>query len=294
MRFILSISITFILSSLGLFGQNSKPTVEAYLKDVISAYPNVRDLAISPDQSEIYFTTETDKAQSSSIMFIRKKSGEWSKPTLASFSGKFKDLEPFISTDGLRLYYSSSRPLEHDSDKSKDFDIWYVTRKMIGDPWSAPINLEAPVNSEKDEYFPSLSKKGNIYFTRLSNIGGNKEDIFVSNLEEGNYITPVSISDSINMNTNEFNAFIAPDESYILFSSYGRAKELGGGDLYISYKDKKGHWSNAKNLGSNINSSKLDFSPFVNSLDNKLYFTSDRGGSKRLYSIPFDAEDYRK
>ncbi|WP_321538323.1 hypothetical protein [Flavobacterium piscinae] len=49
---------------------------------------------------------------------------------MVSFTGKYKDLEPFLSTDGLKLYFASNRPLT-ESGEPKDFDIWYVERKTL-------------------------------------------------------------------------------------------------------------------------------------------------------------------
>ena len=62
-----------------------------------------------------------------------------------------------------------------------------------------------------------------------------KDDIFVSKWENGKYTEPVSLSDSINSDGYEFNAFIAPDESYIIFTAYQREDGFGSGDLYMSY-----------------------------------------------------------
>jgi hypothetical protein len=58
---------------------------------------------------------------------------------------------------------------------------------------------------------------------------------------------------------------------------------MGGGDLYISYKDKGGNWTKSKNLGPKINSAGLDYCPYVNSKQNFFLFTSDRTAIQRNY-----------
>ncbi|RPI61635.1 MAG: hypothetical protein EHM44_08305, partial [Ignavibacteriales bacterium] len=85
-----------------------------------------------------------------------------------------------------------------------------------------------------------------------------------------------SLSDSINSTGYEFNAFIAPDESYIVFSGYQREDGFGSGDLYISYKFSDGVWTKAKNFGEEINSDKMDYCPYIDTKTNTLYFTSKR------------------
>ena len=88
-------------------------------------------------------------------------------------------------------------------------------------------------------------------------------------------MAPKLLSENINSDGYEFNAFVAPDESYLIFSSYNRPDGFGGGDLYIAFKSDSG-WTNAVNMGASVNSSRLDYSPSV-SLDGQwLFFTSTR------------------
>ncbi len=90
------------------------------------------------------------------------------------------------------------------------------------------------------------------------------------------YQDPIPLDTGVNSEVYEFNAYINPEENLIIFGSYGRPDELGGGDLYFSKKDEKGHWSVAKNMGSLINSDKLDYCPFIDYPRGNFYFTSDR------------------
>lgn len=249
---------------------------EPFLAATFGNIANVRDIAISTDGTEIYFTAESPKKDFSAILFMRSgKGGKWSAPEIAAFSGKYRDLEPFLSPDGLQLFFASARPNDANSTQPKDVDIWRVTRSAIGGAWSEPENLGNIVNTDKDEYYPSVASSGNLYFTRFAQDKSRKEDIFISRWENGKYIAPQALSDSVNSKTYEFNAFIAPDESYILFTSYGRSDDLGGGDLYIAHRNKEGGWQPAQHLGNDVNSTKIDYCPFVDK-NGVLYFTSER------------------
>lgn len=251
---------------------NAKPAFLNLLKE----YPNVRDFSNSEDTKEAYFSAQSPLGEVSAIMMIKKIDERWNSPEIASFSGKFQDLEPFLSLDGLSLYFASNRPLSDTSDKTKDYDIWRVERKNKNSPWSNPINLGSPVNTEHNEFYPSLSANKNLYFTSDLPDSKGKDDIFFSSWNNDSYSKPVSLSDSINSDGYEFNAYIAPDESFLIFSGYNREDGLGSGDLYISYKKKDQSWSKAKNLGSDINSQYMDYCPYVNTKTNILYFTSKR------------------
>ena len=71
--------------------------------------PNVRDFSMSKNKSEIYFTIESYCKTYSFIACIKRTGKKWGKPKAVSFSGEFKDLEPFLSPDGLKLFFASNR-----------------------------------------------------------------------------------------------------------------------------------------------------------------------------------------
>jgi hypothetical protein len=205
--------------------------------------------------------------------------GKWSNPEVASFAGRYGDLEPAFSPDGQKLYFSSNRPLNGTT--AKDFDIW-VTEKR-GNQWQEPRNLGLPINTPMDEYYPSITRSGNLYFTAAYKNAIGKEDIYVSKWENGKYSEPLPMDTAINSKTYEFNAYVSPEEDLILFTSYGRPDDKGRGDLYLSRKDKHGNWLPAINLVA-LNSDRLDYCPFV-SFDKKvIYFTSERSGLSKTYA----------
>src|SRR6185312_9495078 len=111
-----------------------------------------------------------------------------------------------------------------------------------------------------------------------------EEDIMVCKFIDGKYNEAVSLPDSINSTGDEFNAFVDPDENYIIFSGYKRKDGYGNGDLYISKKNDKGEWQQAKNLGETINSTSLDYCPYITPDKKYFFFTSNRHAIK----IPFD------
>ena len=266
-------ALLFFLTSI-VYAQGNK--AEPFLPEIFSQFPNVRDIAISPEGDEIYFTVQSYQDEISFITQIKRINNAWSNPEIASFSGKYIDMEPFLSPDGLELYFASNRPLEVTDDKPKDFDIWYVLRENKNSDWSVPVNIGPPINSKDHQFYPSISKNKNLYFTSDALGSKGKDDIFFSKWDVDAYTTPVSLSESINSEGYEFNAFLAPDESYIIFTGYLREEGYGSGDLYRSYKGSDGRWSKAKNLGLNINSDKMDYCPYVDTKTNTLYFTSKR------------------
>src|SRR5690606_5138669 len=186
----------------------------------------------------------------------------------------FMYLEPFLTHDGKRLFFVSDRPLD-DASQKKDFDIWYVTRETKNSAWSAPINLGAPVNTEYDEFFPTLSDNNNLYLTIDAPNGLGKDDIYVAEWNGNSYNSPVLLNSNINSSGYEFNAFISNNEDFLLYTKYNAKDGMGSGDLYISRKTN-GIWQKAKNLGATVNSKAMEYCPYYDEKNNILYFTSRR------------------
>ena len=79
--------------------------------DFLKQFSNCRDFTISKNQDELYFTIQNTTEEISRIVCSKKIKNKWTTPELVSFSSEHRDIEPFLSADGLRLYFSSNRPL---------------------------------------------------------------------------------------------------------------------------------------------------------------------------------------
>ena len=235
-------------------------------------------MAVSPDGRDLFYTLQWGFGSYSVILHSHKDGGQWSKPETAWFSGRFNDLEPAFSPDGSKFYFTSNRPWDNSDSSKKDYDIWMIEKKGTG--WGDPAPMDTLINSANDEFYPSVAKNGNLYFTRDND--AQKDDIFISRFVNGKYSKPVALPETVNSKGYDFNAFVDPDERFLIFSSYKRTDDLGGGDLYYCLNDN-GSWKPAKHFGKEINSSSLDYSPFVTADKRFFFFTS----KKQLVKFPF-------
>ncbi len=249
-----------------------------FAPNIISDEFGNRDMAISPTGDEIFYTLQYRSGfVFSTLIHSKKVNGKWSTPEIASFSGQYNDLEPTFSSDGNRLYFSSTRPAT--ATEEKDYDIWYVTKEK--GIWENPQNPGSPINTAKNEFYPSITKSGNIYFTR--EMEGKSEDIVVCKFSNNKYDTAVSLPNAINTNGEEFNTFVDPDEQFIIFTGYKRIGNIGSGDLFVS-KNNNGEWGEAKNLGNTINGTGLTYCPYISPDKKYIFFTSSHG----IFKTPFD------
>jgi hypothetical protein len=239
-------------------------------------------LAFSPDGKEIYWTGALTFGTFQKIWMMRRVKGRWGSPKAVSFLDPYTYGGPAISPDGDRLFFDIAKPAG-ENNRQINHDIGFMGRKEDG--WGEVIFPGPPLNSDKSELGPSVSRNGNIYFYSFNIEGGfGSVDIYCSRLGKDGYEKPENLGDSINSESMETLPYIAPDESYLLFSSM-RSDGYGDFDLYVSYKKQDGTWTKAKNLGEKINSSARDSTSIVSPDGKYLFFMSRRNGMGEFFWV---------
>ena len=104
-------------------------------------------------------------------------------------------------------------------------------------------------------------------------------------MKNGRYDKIENLGPNVNTKYDEGDAFIAPDESYIIVCGMGRPDCIGSGDLYISFREEDGDWIKYKNMGKKINSHFSDYCPYVSPNGKYFFFTSRRTGDDDIYWV---------
>jgi len=252
-------------------------TPVVFARGLVSTGGFERDVAITPDGREIYFGLAGPAYQYTAIAVTRLVGGRWTEPEIVPGleDPRYLNLEPALSSDGNTLYFLSTRPdPARGGQAAGNQDIWAMTRTAAG--WNAPVNLGAPVNSALPEYFPSLTRDGTIYFTR-EEAGSRASAIWRARREGGGYAAPERLPQQVNSGRSQFNAFVAPDESYVIVPTDGRPDSIGGCDYYVVFRTPDDRWSEPINLGPAINTKgSQEFSPYVSPDAKYFFFMSSR------------------
>jgi Tol biopolymer transport system component len=238
---------------------------------IVSTGMDELNSVFSPDGNMFLFSMKMPDRGRHTLLFMEQKDGIWTEPEVLPFAGIYEEADPTFSPDGQRVYFISNRPTE-DNPLKEDWDIWFVDRTAEG--WSVPSQLGGPINTDKHEVYPSLTKSGTLYFSSGRSGGFGMNDIYRSELVDGEYSEPENLGEAVNTQLNEGDVFVAPDESYIVFVSLDRPFAFGRGDLYVSFRNDDGSWTDAKNMGEGINSKATEYCPVVSPDGNFLFFTS--------------------
>jgi len=183
----------------------------------------------TPDGKEVYYKMQGRNT----ISMMKMENGVWSATSEIRLSSKLNDFrDPCISPDGKKIFFLSKRKLSYQKEEKEN--IWFAERKSDG--WGEPQPLGEELNSHELHWQVSVASNGNLYFTSRNT---GVEDIYCSKFINGKYQKPDRLNNMINLDSlSETTPFIAPDESYLIFS-----RDKGGmQQLYVCFRSKDGNW----------------------------------------------------
>ncbi|WP_201314586.1 PD40 domain-containing protein [Dyella sp. EPa41] len=259
-----------------------------------AAWPDGDDSApaFTPDGKTVFFTHRDGAI---TIMMATLQDGVWSKPRVAPFSGKWRDIEPAMAPDGSYLVFVSNRPATAggealtgyfggQSQPGKGGNIWRVDRR--GDGWGEPVRLPDIINSHSAIYSPAVAGDGSIYFNQPDPVT-KKSHVYRAQARGAGFDAPVALSISDGTHPG-YDVAVAPDESFLVFSANRPPASTNQSLLFIAYR-KNGTWTEPQALDPQLEGIEARLSPDLKTL----YFEADGGsGAKthgRIYQVPLQA-----
>jgi len=216
------------------------------------------------------------------------------------------DFLPFISKDGLSLYFVSNRSYRP-GDAS--FNIWVSQWNSINNSWGAPKPLGDTINTEDGvlhygELGMSISPDGHTMYFASTQPGGfgpplttdisfsrrhNKRDDF-------GWLDPVNLGNGVNTAFNEANPEIFEDDSTGVITLYFDSNRPGGpgpfdndashsgNDIYTSILQRNGTFGPAT-LVDQLSTPFVDRTVSIRRDGLEIFFASDRPGGFGLLDL---------
>ena len=152
----------------------------------------------------------------------------------------------------------------------------FYTSSMGSDGFSAAMPLSDTLNfaAKKGSMSLSADLQTLYYAADYAEQGYGRYDIYKVQRSPWGWSKPKNLGQRINSDFWDSAPSIAPDGNSIYFAS-NRPEGYGGIDIYVAYKNEKGYWEEAINLGPTINTKGDDQTPFIHADNQSLYFSSN-------------------
>ncbi|MGD8537297.1 MAG: hypothetical protein PVI66_01120 [Candidatus Aminicenantes bacterium] len=218
----------------------------------------------------------------SQLYIMDQKNGVWSDPELLPFVEKYQVGDYMVAPDGKTMVFASRKLIEEIGPDSDGANMWIVEKTETG--WTEPKHFGLGINTKFHESYPCLTTNRNLYFFSRRPGGYGDSDLYLSEFIDGKYQTPVNLGPKLNTEYHEWDTYTAPDESYMIYCSM-KSDSLGSDDLYVTFKNDDGSWSDPVHMGDKINSDKSENRPYVSPDGKYLFYSSTKRGNRDIYWV---------
>ena len=191
----------------------------------------------------------------------------------------FHEGAPLISTDGSILYFFVADHPENKFGTKGSQDIWYSERTSNG-KWRDAVHMPAPLNQNRYNQVMSIINDGNTLLIRGK---GSKSSegfsITHKNFNGWTNPSPLRIKDYDKMRNGVYSGGILNQPGDVLLMYFNELKEQTISDLYVSFKQEDGSWSQPVFI-EELNTSYDEFGPTLDPDGETLYFASSRPGGQ--------------
>jgi hypothetical protein len=211
---------------------------------------------------------------------------DWSAPVNLGpvINSAFNEQGPALSRDRLSLYFISNRT----GDAVGGNDIWVSQRNRVDEPWGAPVNLGAVVNSTSDEAAANLSRDGHWLFFMSRRPGSQPNpagvigfDIYASYREhvhdDFDWQPPVNLGPNVNSPSFDQSPFFFDNDDLEAPQLFFTRTTPTGNDIFVSNLLPDGTFGPGA-LVSELNSTASDAGASVRFDGLEFFFFSRRPG----------------
>lgn len=190
----------------------------------------------------------------------------------------YNELQPMVTPDGKMLLFSRQYHPGNTGGQDDPEDIWFSLWDEERGEWKEAENIGSPLNNSGPNYIGSITPDGNTVILTLGNRytkrGKMKAGVSVSTRTSEGWSNPEPFKIIKAFNMSPKSSYFLANNREVLLMSVESDPSFGSRDLYVSFLRKDGKWSEPLNMGSDINTSMEEDSPFLAPDDKTLYFSS--------------------
>ena len=192
-----------------------------------------------------------------------------------NINSKYNELDPVLSPDGGKLYFTRTKHPDNVGGRKDPGDIW-VADLDSGNP-SVALNLGAPVNTDDMNAVIGFSSNGDIMYMQTQN--KRKEgNISFSRKTSSGWSKPQQMPVDFFHNKSDLQSMCISSDGKVIIMSIESYSTYGAEDLYASFLQNNGTWSEPRNLGSTVNTKFQEMTPRLAEDQVTLFFSSNGHG----------------
>lgn len=236
--------------------------------DAVPGYYSVDAIGISPDPEPVQPEVNVNPEVNPNLTVDRLG---------PNVNSDFDELKPLVSPDGEMLFFSRQNHPDNVGGIEDKEDIWFSTKDADGN-WTEAKNIGAPLNNEGPNFISSITPDGRSMIILLGNQyqpnGKMRAGVSMSNREGDGWSEPSNLEIENDYNLSPHANFFMANNRKTLLMSIERDDSRGARDLYVSFEQEDGKWSEPLNLGDIVNTAAEEAAPFLAPDDRTLYFSS--------------------
>lgn len=217
------------------------------------------------------------KAEKRKLNLLSNQISKYNKENMGlNINSPYSEIAPVIAPDGKTLYVARANHPMNIKPINK-YDIWYSTLESNG-KWSKLKHAPKPLNNTGDNVVISVTPDNNTLFleTLYNPDGTFKSDqgISVSHRTASGWSVPKKIKIKNYYNKNIYESFAFSPGREVLVMSVERNDSYGEKDMYVSFLQDDGSYSEPQNMGQVLNSYLGEGTPYIAPDNKTLYFYS--------------------
>jgi outer membrane protein OmpA-like peptidoglycan-associated protein len=178
---------------------------------------------------------------------------------------------PVLTADGEQILFT-----KRDGTGNFDKEDIYTAFANGNGSWTTPLSLAQTINSAFNEGTCSVTADGKILIYTSCDAPDSQGscDLYISYKVNGAWQRATNMGTKVNSRSWDSQPSLSADGRVLFFSS-NRRGGFGGNDIWYTVRQNDGSWSDAKNLGSVVNTPKDEISPFMFFNNEILFFASE-------------------
>jgi len=192
-----------------------------------------------------------------------------------NINSKYNELDPVLSPDGTKLYFTRTKHPDNVGGRKDPGDIWVAD--LDSNQWTEALNLGAPINTDEMNAVIGFSNDGAIMY--MQNHNKRKESgISFSRKTSSGWSKPQKMPVDYFHNKSDLQSMCISNDGRVIIMSIESFSTYGAEDLYASFLQGNGSWSEPKNLGPVINTKFQEMTPRLAEDQVTLFFSSNGHG----------------